>query len=472
MNKLSTRNRKITYIVGIVILLAPIIYLGQPASRADTASGGLIAQERYKARLGEASLGDVDPASTSMSLVLLGMRGLAANLLWMQADQLRDRKQWSTLEQTVESILLLQPHFQSVWKFQCWNLTYNVSAECDAVTDRYYWVKRGLIFLTRGVNRNISIPELPHDLGDFCGKKIGRADERDFYRRFFVSDPDPQFDGGPDPKVNENGEDNYLVARKWYSKANEVADSGVVQQHKMDGPLFYSYPTKALMDFGAAKQQDALDVKPEAMDRLFADAKQRWAEAYDEWVGVFGRREFVVPVFGKIQIDGNDSELAKYAEEDGMTLEQKREYRDRYQNTTAYRYWKLRCEAEKTDDLSNGHRLLIVGRKKYRDDQDMQGAEEALSEGLTRMERVFNQHKNDEGRSRLVADDTDMLEEVLKALLIYRQVRELNGNPIGQMDDFPMKSVWTDPQFQGDIAKLAEKFQRWQGGVTTGTTTN
>ncbi|QDT55747.1 hypothetical protein Pan44_37940 [Caulifigura coniformis] len=466
MNQLSTRQRKTIYVVAIVVLLAPIIYLGQPATSAGTESGGVIARERFRSRLGEASLGDVDPASTSMSLVLLGMRGMAANLLWMQADKLRDHKQWSQLEQTVESILLLQPHFQSVWKFQCWNLTYNVSAECDAVTDRFYWVKRGLIFLTRGVKRNLSIPELPHDLGDFCGKKIGRADERDFYRRFFVSDPDPEFKGGPDPAVNPNGEDNYLVARKWYQQANDVADQGVVQQHKMDGPLFYSYPPKSLMDFGAAKQQDALDAKIESMDQLFTEARQRWAEAYDEWVGVFGRREFVVPIFGKLQIDGNTAELEKYAAEDNMTLQQKIEYRDRYQNTTGYRYWKLRCEVEKTEDMSLGHKLLILGRKKYRDEQDMQGAEEALTEGLTRMERVFNAHKNDEGRSRIAADDSDMLEEVVKALLIYRQVREINGRPIGQEDDFPMKSIWNDPEFQDEITSLAEKFQRWQGGVS------
>ena len=467
MNQLSTRARKLVYVIAIVILLGPIIYLGQPASSAGTASGGVIAQERFKARLGEASLGDVDPASTSMSLVLLGMRGMAANLLWMQADQLRDRKQWSQLEQTVESILLLQPHFQSVWKFQCWNLTYNVSAECDAVTDRFYWVKRGLIFLTRGVKRNTSIPELPHDLGDFCGKKIGRADERDFYRRFFVSDPDPKFNGGPDGQVNPDGLDNYLVARKWYRVAVDTADTGVIQQHKMDGPLFYSYPTKSLMDFGAAKQQDALDAKVDSMGQLFAEARQRWAEAYDEWVGEFGRREFVVPIFGKLQIDGNESELAKYAAEDNMSLAQKIEYRDRYQNTTGYRYWKLRCEVEKTTDLSEGHKLLILGRKKYRDDQDLQGAEKDLEDGLTRMERVCVQFKTPEGRSKILADDSDMREEVFKAMLIYRHVRELNGKPIGPDENFPMKDMWTDPEWQNEIATLAEKFQRWQGGVST-----
>src|SRR5690606_26465379 len=99
------------------------------------------------------------------------------------------------------------------------------------------------------------------------------------------------------------------------------------------------------------------------------------------------------------------------------------------------------------------------------DEQDMQGAEEALAEGLTRMERVFNAHLNDEGRSRIVTDDSEILEEVLKALLIYRQVRDLNGRPIAADENFPMKGIWNDPDFQDEIASLSEKFQRWQGGV-------
>jgi hypothetical protein len=469
MNSLTTRQRKLVYMGAAVILLLPIIWLGQPASRADVASGGLIARERFEQDLGEASLGEVDPASTSMSLVLLGMRGIAANLLWMQAEEEKRTKQWSQLEQTVDSILLLQPHFQTVWRFQTWNLTYNVSSECDAVEDRFFWVKRGLVFLTRGANRNRNIAELPHDLGDYCGKKIGRADERDFFRKFFVADPDTQrFNGGPDKDINPHGEDNYLRARFWYSHANDVADTGKVQQHKMDGPLFYAYPYRSLMDYASAQQQDATEAPVDQLEGMFKDAQEKWAEAYDEWTSIYGRRVFTVPIFKQLQLDGTDEELAKFAAEDNMTLQQKRDFRDRYQNTTGYRFWKLRCEVEAEDDMAQGHKLLIVGRKKYRDEQDMEGAEAAFREGLTRMERIFTRYRDESGRSELAYNDRDLTEEVLKALIIYRNVRELLGQEIGETEEYPFKFLWDDPEMQGTLTGLLERFQRWQGSVTSG----
>jgi hypothetical protein len=465
----ETTKRKVIYAVCAGLLLIPIIGLGQPASRADRASGGLIARERFNQDLGDATLGDVDPASSAMSLVLLGMRGMAASVLWSQAEQEKMTKQWSQLEATVERILLLQPHFQTVWKMQCWNLTYNVSAECDAVEDRYFWVKKGLIFLQRGVTRNKHIPELPHDTGDFCGKKIGRADERDFYRKYFVVDPDTeQFQGGPDPKINSSGEDNYLRARTWYQLANEVADEGVVQQHKMDGPLFYAYPYRSLMDYSTAKQQDAVSAPVSELEDLFKDAQQKWAEAYDQWTSIYGRRAFNTAVFGWLQIDGSDEELQKYAVQDNMTLAQKIEFRDRYQNTTGYRFWKERCLVESEDDMAAAHRLIIEGRKKHREDQDMEAASQLLGEGLTRLQKVFDRHRTPAGVNDLLHNDHDLAEEAVKALLIYRQARDLWGQPIGEGDDFPCKEVWTDPDMQGIVAAQTQRFQRWQGSAPAG----
>ncbi|MBX3443634.1 MAG: hypothetical protein KF774_14600 [Planctomyces sp.] len=468
MNALSTRNRKLVYMGIVLALLVPIIYLGQPPTTGASASGGLISRMRFEEDLGEASLGDVDPASTSMSLVLLGLRGIAANILWMQAEEEKMTKQWSQLERTVESILLLQPHFQSVWKFQCWNLTYNVSAECDAVEDRYFWVKRGLIFLTRGVDRNRYIPELPHDAGDFSGKKIGRADEREFYRKFFVVDPDRErFNGGPDKAVNPDGIDNYLRAREWYQLANDRADLGKVQQHKMDFPLFFAYPYRSLFDYATAQQQDAVNAPLEDIPSLFQDAQQRWAEAAREWTSIYGRKVFTVPIFGTLQIDGTEEELAQFAAADNMSLEQKLVFRDRYQNTVGYRFWKTRCEVEAETEMSDAHRLLVEGRRKYERDQDMVGAEEAYREGLLKMQSMFQKFAGEFGPNQLGIDDRDLAEEVIKALIFYRSTRELLGNPVDENEDYPMRQLWIDPEMQSQIKELLEKFQRWQGGLTT-----
>src|SRR5262245_5123485 len=175
-------QRKLLYAVGAVLLLIPITWLGLPAEPSreggTTGSpGGRLAQLRKQYELGEDNLGNVDPASSTMNLLLLGFRGVATSMLWMDAQQQQKNKDWAALRSTVDSIILLQPHFLKVWHFQGWNLAYNVSAEWDLVPDRYYWVKEGIKFYQLGKDRNQKNPELYWYVGDTCGKKIGRSDE-------------------------------------------------------------------------------------------------------------------------------------------------------------------------------------------------------------------------------------------------------------------------------------------------------
>ena len=122
MNQMSSRNRKFLYMGAIILLLFPICLSGNARNGSAGESGGTIAQQRQTYKLGEATLGDVDPTSATMNLVLLGMRGIAGSVLWTQADEEKRTKNWSALESTVESLIKLQPRFMGVWKFQGWNL--------------------------------------------------------------------------------------------------------------------------------------------------------------------------------------------------------------------------------------------------------------------------------------------------------------------------------------------------------------
>src|SRR5690349_1788486 len=154
MSNLTSRQRKLVYLVGLVLLLIVIIALGMPSEPAQGQhsgnAGGLLARRRAADELSESDLGKVDPASSTMSLLLLGFRGIATSILWMDAQEQQRNKDWAGLRATTESIILLQPHFLKVWHFQGWNLAYNISAEWDAVADRYYWVKEGIKFFKKG----------------------------------------------------------------------------------------------------------------------------------------------------------------------------------------------------------------------------------------------------------------------------------------------------------------------------------
>lgn len=132
MSTVNSRQRKIWYGVGILLLLGPVVYLGFPARQtagavADSGGLGVLSQKRQQYDLGEATLGKVDPSSSAMNLLLLGLRGPAATVLQLKAIDYQERKQWAKLRATVDSIIMLQPHYVQIWKFQGWNLAYNVS---------------------------------------------------------------------------------------------------------------------------------------------------------------------------------------------------------------------------------------------------------------------------------------------------------------------------------------------------------
>ena len=194
MNDLTSRQRKLIYAGCILALLIPIIYLGAPTSEdvitgtQSTVSGGVLAQMRVKYDLGESRLGQIYPSSAAMSLVLLGLRGPAASVLHLKALDYQERKDWSKLKTTVDSIIKLQPHYIEIWKFQGWNLAFNVSREWDQVSDRFFWVKEGIKFLQLGTTRNETSTALFHNTCDFMGRKFGNSDEKKFFRKFFKND--------------------------------------------------------------------------------------------------------------------------------------------------------------------------------------------------------------------------------------------------------------------------------------------
>lgn len=435
MNHLSTRNRKFLYMGGILLLLFPIAVLGMPATQPSE-SGGMIARQRQEHKLGEATLGDVDPTSATMNLVLLGMRGIAGSVLWTQAEEQKRTKNWSELESTVESIIKLQPRFMGVWKYQGWNLAYNVSAECDAVEDRFFWVKKGAKFLLRGISQNEDSAELPHHMGEFMGKKIGRSDERRQFRQFFKSDPDPRFDGLADPELNREQQDNYLVAKEYYERANRQEELPGVEQHIMARPLFRSYPWRSQMDYAGALESEG----------TFGEvAREAWATANAEWREKFGRERFMTPG-GEVEFEATPDEIYEMADNDGTDRDEKLKWQDRYHKMTNYTYWRNRSEVESQREMTDARSALYEGKEKFFR-ADIQGARKLFEEGLTKIARLFTRYPD------LLTQDIleeELVDDVLKSLLMWQYALRLNGEEIPEQ--YPLKQLWDDnPERVGDL---------------------
>ena len=310
MSRNQSFVRKVIYIAAIALLLLPLSALSQPATvgpkdRPELSSrGGKLSQLRERYNLAQAKLGEIDPASESMKLASLGLRGVAANILWGWANYYKKVEDWDKVELTVNQIIRLQPNFLKVWDFQSHNLSYNISTEFDDYRMRYVWVKKGIAFLIEGTTYNRNEPGLISEIGWFVGQKIGRSDERIQFRRMFKDDQDfhqlfrdhgVEVDQiaahGPDAKP-----DNWLVSRLWYNKASDAVTSLGKPIRGMAPVLFYGRVPMSQINAADAMQRDGF---------FFEVAQTAWEKAAQEW-RTYGDRE--LPTAAGFSVRMNDRE--------------------------------------------------------------------------------------------------------------------------------------------------------------------
>jgi hypothetical protein len=306
MSRNASFARKIAYIAAIALLLLPIAALSQPATispgKAGSSPGGKLSRLRAQYNLAQAELGEIDPASETMKLSTLGLRGVAANILWGWANYYKKVEDWDKLEMTVNQIIRLQPNFVEVWDFQAHNLSYNVSVEFDDYRMRYQWVKKGIEFLILGTHYNRDEPGLLSQLGWFTGQKIGRADEHVQFRRLFRDDKDfhqtfrdngVEVDEGLGP---DGKPDNWLVGKLWYDKAVNSHVSAGKPIRGRTPLLFYSGAPMSIMNAAAAMNKDGY---------FFDVATAAWLRAKEAWQR-YGERELPTSVGFNIRL--NDKE--------------------------------------------------------------------------------------------------------------------------------------------------------------------
>ncbi|MCG8451101.1 MAG: hypothetical protein MI725_16150, partial [Pirellulales bacterium] len=286
--------RKITYLVLIAVLLFPLSQLGAPTTRED--EGGKLAQLRDEYDLGQADLGDIDPTSEAMRMATLGARGIAVSWLWKKAIDYKKKEDWTNFRATLTQLAKLQPYFISFWRFQSWNLSYNVSVELDDVRDRFHYVKRGIEFLKEGTLYNRDSPYLLSELGWFIGNKIGKADERLEYRRMFKKDDDFHdefFNGNPPPREKR---DNWLVSRSQYDLAISAVDDKKESLGQKNPTTFYAAPGMSQINYSEAIEKEG----------IFEEwAEQAWRIAAQLWHN-FGNRELKSSRGFLIRLEGLD----------------------------------------------------------------------------------------------------------------------------------------------------------------------
>ena len=284
----SSFFRKIIYIVIIACLLIPLSLVARPAS-VDSKSGGQLADLREEHELSQGQMTEIDPASETMKLASLGLRGVAVNLLWMQAIEHKKKHNWDQLESTLNALVKIQPNFIKVWEYQAHNMSYNISMEFDDYEYRYRWVRKGISFLTKGLKPNYRDHRMTDNLGQFTGLKLGVADEKRQFRRIFRTDTefhDEMAQFGIEKEDYNLGapylHDNWLLAYQWYDKSRNKVEEKSYRQMSSDMMFYMKRPSQLRSSAAAIGKEFRTD---EAIQLLWGRAHEEWLEYGDVPLG-------------------------------------------------------------------------------------------------------------------------------------------------------------------------------------------
>ncbi|NIP85897.1 MAG: hypothetical protein GTO03_10190, partial [Planctomycetales bacterium] len=279
MNPQRLFVRKIIYFSAIALLLFPLFLLSQPATTSS--QGGLLARLRRDAGLTEANLGQIDPTSASMKLATFGLHGAATTKLWSNAIAYKEREDFTNFGATLQQITHLQPHFVKVWEFQGHNVAFNISVEFDDYRDRYHYVIKGFNLLKNGIRYNEKEPKLLRVLAYFTGFKIGRSDEKKFFRVMYRDDDDyhaPPRDQNPllgtRYRRPEALRDNWLVSKWWYREAEKLILNRLASYGTINPFLVHCDAPRQQMQYAEAVEKEG---------EFGEKAKQAWELSAQEW---------------------------------------------------------------------------------------------------------------------------------------------------------------------------------------------
>lgn len=499
MNRQQLFTRKIGYLVGIVVLLLLLIVLGQPATTGSggTSEGGYLTQLRATHGFSDAQLGEIDPASETLKLATVGLRGVAAQVLWEKANTYKMKKDWTNLGATLNQIAKLEPHFVNVWLYQGWNLSYNCSMEFDDYRERYRWVIKGVDYLQDGIRYNQREPKLVQEVARTISQKIGRADEWRQFRRLFKADD--EFHG--DTPIEER--DNWLVGKKWYGRAEDLVTQGA-QIKRGNHLLFYSHrplcqmnycealgkdgvfderaklqwqqASKDWHDYGALNipgteedeiyvlnEKDSLlrerNLRLKELERLAPGVrekiqKERYAQLTEEEKKAFDtprehrstRELFEAGMKAEskmtityeqvaMQVTNDNFPAAMKAATDATKLEQQAITVDRQRQVVNFDYWKQHAEVEGTDDALGGRKAFYEAEQALAKGE-LQRARGLFEEGFQKWAKVLAAHPATQSVGAL-ADDTTLARDLMDTVGRYRRVLEQQNETVPA--DFALK---------------------------------
>ncbi|MBA4066923.1 MAG: hypothetical protein C0501_25095 [Isosphaera sp.] len=229
------------------VIPVPLSGTGRPDtvhSAADRVAARTVLSQATVLELRDVEQGVADLEGSAFNIALLGSRGVLVAILWNRAIEKQKRNDFHALDEIVQKVTKLQPHFITPWVFQSWNIAYNVSVEMQGSGDMYYYIARGIDLLAEGerrqtrvvevevdeydpearqrrarkVRRELGSPDMRHQIGFYYQNKFGVSDNVEVLRCLFQLSCIPPDDRKPDNFVEAGGGVNRDAFRAFCAK--------------------------------------------------------------------------------------------------------------------------------------------------------------------------------------------------------------------------------------------------------------
>lgn len=235
-----------------------------------------------------------DPdVSANVGALVLGFRKLVADMLWLKVDEFWHLGLASRMLPTMETVVMLDPHFIEAYTLGAWHLAYNVTATVYSAEEKIKYIDQGITLLEKGIKNNPRNSKVYSELGfAIYFNKLRDWEKSAYYMGEAIKhDHDPWMERlyalalekmGEGERALEFMEDydrrypDYRAQKRTLARLRKKRDARLLEE---DGKLQEAYETWRFLE-----EDDASDViAPREAQRLKAilDARTGATEAAD-----------------------------------------------------------------------------------------------------------------------------------------------------------------------------------------------
>jgi tetratricopeptide (TPR) repeat protein len=237
-------------IAGVAILLAAAVPVSRHLNEVRRASGMQEVDVTKLPTLGAASL-----------FLMGGFRGVAVDVLWIEAMELHQSRRYAEERALIELIGDLQPNYISVWIFQAWNVSYNISVQYNDPREQWKWVKDGIAYLNKGLKLNPGNGDLLFYMGWLYYDKVHQ---------------NPYFEEALDREEHLN---NFEEAAKYFEEARKIGGVTVFGQWVVESCPSHAYLARAGQILARSELADNLTFPPKTLAKAEVFTRKSREEA-------------------------------------------------------------------------------------------------------------------------------------------------------------------------------------------------